>query len=420
MIGGDKSRRAVNDPLFRAMSRIDTVADMYEIRTAYKRITLNLPIYLGVHILLESKRAMCFWHYNFLSYFIERPHFSHLIMDTDSLYSQFAYNSLEDSVKPELKSEFNRRLKNYCGPKRHPEGMLPRTCCETCNQLDSRTPLLMKQEYKAQLMIALCPKTYVCLHAGGASVKLSCKGVQKALVKERDPVNLYRTVLETGVPDGSTNRGFRSLKGKMYTYQVFREAFPFLYLKREVLEGGKFTQVLQNVILEPCPMHYFCLHTAAKELTLDSEKPFLTNGYIVQTIRQALCVSKYALCTNREKKPMAHSLRLFSAMLKTTEPRELISMQNTMGECLEYEQAQFSILMHVVNTRMSRYPQLYNLLVASDKLLIVNPGVNDNVLGTGANPRETKYRKDAHLEGQNLLGKVYMTLRTRLNRVVRK
>ena len=420
MTGGDKARRAVNDPMFRSMSNIETVADMYEINKAYKRISLNLPIYLGVNILLESKRLMCFWHYNFLSIFIERAHFSHIIMDTDAIYTQFAFETLEASVKPSMREEFQNRLENYCGTERHPEGMMPRTCCDKCNFLDARTPLLMKREYVAKLMISLCPKTYVCLHRSGEGVKLSCKGVQKALVKSKDPVRMYRDVLETGVADGSLNRGFRSLKGRMYSYSVFRQAFPYLYLKREVLPGGKFTKCLQNVVLDPCPVYYFCLHSEAKELTLDSgEKPFTTCGYTVQTIRQAMCISKYALCTNQDKNPMRHSVRLFAAILKTTDANTLVKLHAGLGECEEYEQNQFSILMHIVERRMQEYPGLYNLLVSSGRQLIVNGCQYDRVLGTGSNFRECRYRKGAFLEGMNLLGKVYMTLRVRLNRVLR-
>ena len=412
---------AVNDPLFRSMKRIETEQEMYEISNAYRSITLNLPLYLGINILLDSKLKMLEWHYSFLSLFIEKEHFSHVIMDTDSLYTQLCFNSLEAAVKPKLKSEFLHRLKDFCGTEHHPEGMLPRTCCEKCNQLDQRVPLLMKLEYSAKMMISLCPKTYVCVHASGEGVKLSCKGVQKRLVLKGDPVRVYKRVLDSGIPAKSVNRGFRSINGKMYSYEAVKDAFPFLYLKREVLEGNCFTKVLSNIVLDPCPVHYFCLAMEAKELTLDYDKnPLNANGYMVKTLRQAVTVIKYGFCTSNPVNPMPHSVRLFSNILRTTDAKQLSYMQKQMGLCEIYDQNIYSTLYNLVERHMNTYPGLYNVLVKSGNQFIVNSCCYDPVLGNGTNHRETRYRKEAHLEGQNYLGKVYMTLRTRLNKVLQR
>ena len=419
-MGATKVRMAVNDPLFRSMRRVETVEEMYEVSNAYRTITLNLPLYLGLNILLDSKLKMLQWHFSFLSYFIEKEHFSHIIMDTDSLYTQLCFENLEAAVKPEKKSEFMHRLKDFCGTEHHPEGMLPRTCCEKCNRFDQRVPLLMKQEYSAKLMISLCPKTYVCVHASGEGIKLSCKGVQKNLVLKSNPVQIYKTVLETGKTQASVNRGFRSINGRMYTYEALKDAFPFLYLKREVLEGNCFTRPLQNVVLDPCPVHYFSLTTEAKELTLDyDKKPVYANGYLVKTLRQAVCVVKYGFCTTSPLNPMPHSIRMFSNILRTTDAKQLAYIQKQMGDCEIYDQHLYVSLFKLVETRMNTYPELYNCLVESGHRLIVNTCPYDSVLGNGANHRESRYRKEAHLEGQNYLGKVYMTLRTRVTKVAR-
>ena len=418
MVGQYKSRLAVNDPLFRDMKSIETIEDMYELTHAYKKVKLDLPLYIGLNILLNSKKKNLEWHYSFLCVYIERAHFSHILMDTDSLYSQYAFNSLEEAVKPAKKAEFLRLLKNSCGPDKSAEGYLPRTCCESCNSWDQKVPLLMKEEYHAKLIVALTSKTYVCVHATDDNIKLSCKGVQKNIVKANDPVATYRRVLETGNPAGSVNRGFRALKGHMYTYETKKDSFPFFYIKREVLPGARFTRTL-SVVLEPCPVNYFCLVTEALELTLDYPSlPFMWLGYSLKTLRQAVILTKYAYCTSRPQEPIPHSVNMFANILKTIHPKQLVRIQHELGACVLYDRYLYVNLTKIVESRMNCHPQLYNSLVKSDKELIVNACALDSVLGTGSNQRECKFRKDAHLGGHNFLGKVYMTLKRKLHRAV--
>lgn len=418
MIGQYKTRLAVNDPLFRDMKPINTVEDMYEVTFAYKKLKLDLPLYIGLNILLNSKKKILQWHYSFLCVYLERHHFSHILMDTDSLYSQFAFKTLEEAVKPSKKGEFIALLKNSCGPDKCAKGYLPRTCCERCNKWDQKVPLLMKEEFQAQLMISLASKTYVCV-AVDDSIKLSCKGVQKNIVKKNDPVATYRRVLESGNPEGSINRGFRALGGAVYTYETKKDSFPFFYIKRELLPCGKFTKTLQ-VLLEPCPVNYFCLVTETVELSLDYQRlPFYWQGYQVKTLRQAVVLTKYAYCTCRPHEPLQHSVNLFADILKTTDAKRLVRIQQELGESVLHEHYLYVNLQKLVESRMNTHPQLYNSLVKSDEKLIVNACALDAELGTGSNHRECKFRKNAHLEGHNFLGKVYMKLRKRLHIVVR-
>ena len=418
VIGQHKSRLAVNDPLFRDMKPIETVGDMYEISRAYRKVSLNLPLYIGLNILLNSKKKILEWHYSFLCVYLEKEHFSHVLMDTDALYTQFAFKTLEESVKPAKKAEFLQLLKNSCGPDKCAQGYLPRTCCDQCNRWDQKVPLLMKEEYHSRLMIALTAKTYVCAHTSDGTIKLSCKGVQKNIVKANDPVAMYRRVLESGNTEGSINRGFRALKGRMYTYEIKKDAFPFFYIKREVLACAKFTKTL-SVVLQPCPVNYFCLVTEAPELSLDYTRlPFIWQGYHLKTLRQAVTLTKYAYCTSRAENPIPHPLNTFALILKTTEARQFARIQQELGPCEIYNQHQLVNLIKIVQSRMNTHPQLYNSLAKSDNQLIVNACALDSELGTGANARECKFRKGAHLGGHNFLGKVYMVLRKRLHRVV--
>ena len=109
-------------------------------------------------------------------------------MDTDSLYFAIDGNEIEDILKPEMREQyFSERwmwLPSQHCDKCHTEYVQHKTfglkweqkpCCATREKLDKRTPGLFKQEFYGDAIIALCPKTYICM--GDAGNKLAHKGV---------------------------------------------------------------------------------------------------------------------------------------------------------------------------------------------------------------------------------------------------
>ena len=61
--------------------------DLFEIESAKKKITLNLPIYLGYFILQYAKQRMLEFYYDFLCKYVRREDFSYLEMDTGNYIS---------------------------------------------------------------------------------------------------------------------------------------------------------------------------------------------------------------------------------------------------------------------------------------------------------------------------------------------
>ena len=139
-------------------------------------------------------------------------------MDTDSIYAAVSKPTLYQAIKPNLREQFHRMVSGSCGDTRPEACYIPRDCCEYHNWLDSRTPNIFKLEWKGDKLIALNSKTYAGTDASG-QVKLSCKGVNSRIVKEKNPMQMYSDVLTTRVSASGVNRGFRvdNLGVKSYT-----------------------------------------------------------------------------------------------------------------------------------------------------------------------------------------------------------
>ena len=407
--GGHACRLAVNEPQFRSMKPIGD--DIFEIQKAYRRIKIDVVMTNGINILFEAKMKLLQWHYSFLSYFLPKNVFSHVFCDTDSMYTAFAELSLTQCVLPEKRAEFDHLREGFCGKPLPPRAMLPRTCCSDCVLGDQKEPGLFKQEARADIIIALTSKTYVCVDSDN-KIKMSCKGVNKRLMLRSRPLEVYKQVLESRVSAGSINRGFRSIKGRTLTYSIFRNAFPWLYLKRDVLPGGSYTKTLP-VVLRPSPKFHLSLQGDLIEIGPDYLLEFEYAGYKVQTIRQAHCLMKYVYC-DRFKSLSENHLSLMSSILKTTEASELHKLLNTLGGCEQWSQAEYDAIYYIVTSRMSQHAHLHLLLDLKDQRYIVNACHFNNVMGSGQNHRVTRFRKDAFLQGGNMLGKVYMLIRTTL------
>lgn len=403
----------VNEPQFRSMK---TIGDqIFEVRSAHRRISIDVVLTNGLTILFEAKLMLLRWHYSFLSYFIPRDRFLHVLTDTDSLYTMYNGASLADTVADDKKEEFNHLLKGYCGKALPSRAMLPRTCCERDNFDDQKEPGLWKLEIDAKIVIALTSKTYVCQAVDG-KLKLSCKGVNSKVVRRNSPLEMYSKVLETRNPEGSENRGFRSVNGSTYTYSVYRNAFPWLYLKRDLLTGGIYTRTLP-ITLVPSPKNHLCLQQDLKPLGPDYELEFAYTGYKVQTIRQAHCLMKFVYCSQHNTIQTNHIV-LNNKILNTTCQKRLHQLLNSMGDCEAWSRDEYDVLYYIVLQRMSTHPSLNIHLDSNDVRYIVNACRLNAVMGNGETVLVTRYKKGAFLQGGNFLGKIYMTLRTQLSQLL--
>ena len=115
---------------------------------AKRKIKLDLPIQLGYYILQYAKLRMLEFYYDFMDVYVDRADFEYCEMDTDSAYIAISGSSLEDVIKPEMRTKYLQGMKRFCtdmdigaDAQHH---WFPRTCCA---KYDKRTPGFFKLEY---------------------------------------------------------------------------------------------------------------------------------------------------------------------------------------------------------------------------------------------------------------------------------
>ena len=234
-----------NDNRFKSMIILCPNFEYFEIR-----INLDLPIQIGYFILQYAKLRVLEFYYDFLDEYVSCDDFEILQMDTDSCYLSIAGESLDEIVKPELKSRFLKGLNGFCSPNKikadNKMHWLPRNCCSEHSKYDSRTPGLFKLEYSGDCFYGLCSKTYIV--RDGEKHKFSSNRISKKRVK--DPFGTFKKVLLTHHSQSSTNIGFITKNNSIYTYQQERYGFTYFYIKRQVLADGISTKPL-DIVLQP-------------------------------------------------------------------------------------------------------------------------------------------------------------------------
>ena len=87
-------------------------------------------------------------------------------------------------------------------------------------------------------MLCLCSKTYCCYDPKSNKYKFSSKGLNKTTLEDcgDGPMTKYRKVLEDAVNVTSTNRGFRTMKHSVATYEQTKKGLFHFYPKRLVEE----------------------------------------------------------------------------------------------------------------------------------------------------------------------------------------
>ena len=147
-------------------------------------------------------------------------------MDTDSVYTAIAGESVESLVKPKLRAEFEQDKNNW----------FPRTDTPEHKACNKPRPSLFKVEWEGQGIMG-----YYCF---GAKDKFGCKGVNKKcndINKDK-----YLNVLLRKQNSDRVNRGLRVVNNNMYTYTQVRDASSYFYPKRKVLQDGVITLPLDT------------------------------------------------------------------------------------------------------------------------------------------------------------------------------
>ena len=106
--------QAMNEPQFRKLTCLDEDRQLYEVHSAKDRITMDVPIQLAVFILNLAKLRLLSFAYDEIDRLVGRSDYMHLETDIDSLYMALSKPTLDEVVKPHLKDEYLKTMKDQC------------------------------------------------------------------------------------------------------------------------------------------------------------------------------------------------------------------------------------------------------------------------------------------------------------------
>ena len=256
------------------------------------------------------------------------------------------------------------------------------------------------------------------------SVKISSKGLNKAAIEKKgDPYKMFTSVLETGVSQGATNVGFKIHRDKIYTYNCYRNALPFFYIKRKCFTPCSiFTTTYRDLVLNPVPKHYFCLYSDAFGLTLDDQRELQVDQVTVSTLRQAHCylklkasldtpeqASKTGRKKSSQKMKQQTPQQMLTAILNTTDARQLDRLEKSIEVHEDFYTQEFDMMYQLVGLKINSYPNMLEELSKAGNSYIANTCPYNRRLGVGLSAKEVRFRAGAHLQGGNLLGKLWQT-----------
>jgi hypothetical protein len=203
---------------------------VYEIILKKKKISWELPRYLGVFTYGYAKLHMLKFYYNFLSEYLKDSCFELLHMDTDSYYLALSDNSLRNCVKPGMLDKFDNASKIWL--------------TQNNDVADNRVPGKFKVEFEGTEYVGLSSKAYSLL--SGGTTKIACKGVNKKQNKIKH--SHFKRVLSRGKVYSIRNTGIKLYKNKyLTTYTQSKTAFSRLYIKRNVLNDNIHTAPLKHL-----------------------------------------------------------------------------------------------------------------------------------------------------------------------------
>ena len=170
-------------------------------------------------------------------------------MGTVSLYLALAQKKLEDSIRPEMRTEWQRLRSNDYVDNSVADALanfFPRTCCIKHKQRDETEPGLFKEECRGTEMLCLCCKTYSCYDITYYKANFSLKGLKKPVLEQSGAVLLEkdRRVLNAKVNVTSNKRGFRANNQSVASYEQIKKVLSDFCPNRKVKSDGLHTQPL--------------------------------------------------------------------------------------------------------------------------------------------------------------------------------
>ena len=149
-----------------------------------------------------------------------------------TLYLALSEENLDDSILPEKRNEWEAIRSRDCTDSftaNATGNFSPRTCCSAHKKHDKREPGLFQEEFRCTEMLCLCSKTYCCYDLKSNKYEFSTRGLNKRTLEDCEvgPMTKYRRVLEETVNVTSTNRGFRTTKHSVATYEQTKKGLSY-------------------------------------------------------------------------------------------------------------------------------------------------------------------------------------------------
>ena len=233
-LNDEKTHSAINNKLFK---RLNFITDqLYEVELVKSEIEHREPIIVGFFILQYAELRMLELYYNFFKKFCDTENYEELEMDTYSPYLALSDENLEDIILPEKRNEWEAKRSRDCTDSFTANAtgdFFPKTCCTAHKKHDKREPRHFREKFRCSEMLCLCSKTYCCHDRKSNKYQFSSKGLIVRTMEDcgDGPISKYRKVLEEAVNVTSTNRGFRTMKHSVATYEQTKKGLSYFHPK---------------------------------------------------------------------------------------------------------------------------------------------------------------------------------------------
>ena len=229
-LNDETARSAINHKLFK---RLNFIPDqLYEVEHVKSEIEHREPIIVAFFILHYAKLRMLELYYIFFKKICDTENYEELEMDTDSLFLALSEENLDDIILTEKRNEWEAIRSRDCTDSftaNATGNFFPRTYCTAHKKHDKRELGLFKEDFRCSELLCLCSKTYCCYDRKSKKYKFSSKGLNKRTLEDcgDGPMSKYCKVLEEAVNVTSTNRGFRTMKHSVATYEQTKKGLSY-------------------------------------------------------------------------------------------------------------------------------------------------------------------------------------------------
>ena len=403
-----EARLLVNDSKFRSLSKLGS-QDIYEVQLAPARTLIDTPIQIGVAILLGAKLKLLKFYYEFVCKHVDKADFAVMQIDTDSMYLSLSGRNLLETIKKDHREIIRQQLEDHCKTERDPDSFLCRTCCDIHQREDCFHPGLLKLEFACKKMICLNSKTYICSDSESGKIKFSCKGLNKCKIsKSKHPTDLYHNVLKTGVSQGDVNVGFKLHQNSIYTYSQQREAFSYLYLKRQVIDAGGVYTVPLDIMLRPANQpNILCIQNGYMVLSNQYKCPFKHGLQTYSSALQAFVI----LCIRSNITNKTNQEQMVNQVMSDSSGYNVWRVFNQIERQEDWKVLEYSCMRGIVESRLREIPKMMQALLSTGVKSLINADKCDSFFGTGENKHVVRWLNESDIPGRNYLGDILMTLR---------